>query len=81
MDNSNNLLYTLSPIKSLGSGTFGTVELYKCSSASASGEDKVIQTVAVKRPNDPSIDLLMEALFQWRVHNILSDFGLSFCIP
>jgi serine/threonine protein kinase len=79
MDNSNNLLYTLSPIKSLGSGTFGTVELYKCSSAS--GEDKVTQTVAVKRPNDPSIDLLMEALFQWRVHNILSEFGLSFCIP
>ena len=73
-DASKNLLFALTAIKSLGAGTFGTVDLYKM----IGDEEKQI---AIKRPKHPSVDLLKEALFQWRIHNILGEYGLSFCIP
>jgi serine/threonine protein kinase len=69
-------LYRLLPIEPLGSGTFGTIDSYK--SVHADGSERV---VAVKRPKHPEVDLFMEALFQWRVHKCLLDYGLGFSVP
>lgn len=72
---SSGVLFTLKPVKSLGSGTFGMVDMFLCE------QGGVKKHVAIKRPKHPSINLLTEALFQWKLHNDLKPYGLSFCIP
>jgi serine/threonine protein kinase len=69
------LLFTLKPLKTLGAGTFGSVDAFLCE------EDNQKKYVAVKRPRHPRVNLLTEALFQWKLHNDLKPYGLSFCIP
>lgn len=68
------LLFTLKAVKPLGAGTFGSVDVFLC-------EDYQKKYVAIKRPKYPRVNLLTEALFQWKLHNDLKPFGLSFCIP
>lgn len=75
LDSSGLLLYMLRPIAPLGSGTFGTVDSYRCIKG---GEESV---VAIKRPKYPEIDLFIEALFQWRTHRLMDKYNLGFCIP
>ena len=76
IDSSGIHLYKLSAIGPLGDGTFGTVDSYNA--LYADGSQRV---VAVKRPKHPEVDLFMEALFQWRVHKSLQEYGLGFSIP
>lgn len=64
------------PLKSLGGGTFGHVDAF--TRICAKGGSTV---VAIKRPKFPEMKLLTEALFQWKLHNDLEAFGLSFCVP
>jgi len=68
-------LFTLRPLEPLGGGTFGIVDAFSCV---AEGNKS---TVAIKRPKHPNIHLLHEALFQWKLHNDLKPYGLSFCVP
>ena len=75
IDSSGVILYTLRPIGNLGSGTFGTVDSFHCIKST---EETV---VAIKRPKYPQIDLLTEALFQWRIHRQMDKYHLGFCIP
>jgi len=63
------------PIKKLGAGTFGFVDLFTRKDNSES------KTVAMKRPKFPEMKLQGEALFQQRLHNELVAFGLSQCVP
>jgi serine/threonine protein kinase len=64
------------PIKNLGEGTFGYVDLF--TRTDTNGESR---TVAIKRPKFAEMKLLNEALFQKKLHEDLLPFGLSFCVP
>jgi serine/threonine protein kinase len=75
-DSSGHLLFTLKPYKELGSGTFGHVDAFYRITPYAS-----TTVVAMKRPKNPNVDVFIEALFQWKVHNDLREYGLSYCIP
>jgi len=75
-DASGNLLFTLKPYKQLGVGTFGHVDAFHRITPSS-----VTTVVAMKRPKNPRVDLFIEALFQWKIHNDLKEYGLSYCIP
>jgi serine/threonine protein kinase len=75
IDSSGLILYSLKPLSSLGEGTFGNVDSFRCI---CQGSERV---VAIKRPKYPEVDLFIEALFQWRTHNELKKFSLSFCVP
>lgn len=75
IDTSGLVLYRLKPIGNIGNGTFGIIDSFSC--INASGE----KVVAIKRPKYPEVDLFLEALFQWRVHLIMSKYELGFCIP
>jgi serine/threonine protein kinase len=75
-DTSGNILYKLIPKGSLGKGTFGIVDAFEKVFPDGSSE-----IVALKRPTDKKLDLLLEALFQWQLHNEMKQYGLEFCIP
>jgi len=64
------------PIKNLGEGTFGFVDLFTRTDAKQEAK-----TVAIKRPKFTQMKLLNEALFQKKLHEDLISFGLSFCVP
>ena len=70
------LLFSLKPLGELGGGTFGSVDSFLCKYP-----DGQAKHLAIKRPKHPNIQLLKEALFQWKLHNDLKLYGLSFCIP
>ena len=76
MRDASGLLFSLKPLGELGGGTFGSVDSFLCKYA-----DSQTKHVAIKRPKHPQIHLLKEALFQWKLHNDLKPYGLSFCIP
>jgi len=76
-DSSGLYLYRLFPVEKLGEGTFGKVDSFKC----VYKDTKEQSIVAIKRPKYPQVDLFMEALFQWRVHDCLEEYGLGFSIP
>jgi serine/threonine protein kinase len=82
-DSSGLYLYKLSPVENLGEGTFGTVDSFKCvyKDADCPSGQQGQSIVAIKRPKYPEVDLFMEALFQWRVHHCLEEYGLGFSIP
>ena len=65
-----------SPVKHLGGGTFGHVDMFSRRDL----EDKVT-LVAMKRPKFPEMKLLNESLFQQRLHNDLVAYGLGDCVP
>jgi len=75
-DVSGNFRFSLTPRDTLGRGTFGIVEEFL--RTDAAGVQKV---VAMKRPTCPRIDLLLEALFQWKLHKDLEAYGISFTVP
>jgi serine/threonine protein kinase len=79
-DSSGLYLYRLSPIENLGEGTFGKVDSFKCVYKDTEKQSRH-SIVAIKRPKYPEVDLFMEALFQWRVHHCLEEYGLEFSIP
>lgn len=64
------------PIGALGKGTFGHIDKFKRTDASGN-----VNYIALKRPNNPAIDLLTEAFFQHKLHNDLRKHGISFCVP
>jgi serine/threonine protein kinase len=68
-------LFKLKAAGPLGEGTFGQVDAF------VSDSGTVKRHVAIKRPKHPNLNLLTEALFQWKLHNDLQKHGLSFCIP
>jgi len=68
-------LFKLTAVKPLGEGTFGKVDSFLQESATTK------KHVAIKRPKHPKLNLLTEGLFQWKLHNDLQKYGLSFCIP
>jgi serine/threonine protein kinase len=76
-DASGVLLCKFSPLKKLGGGTFGHVDAFTRLCA-IGGES---MGIAIKRPKFPQMKLLNEALFQWKLHHDLEEFGLSFCVP
>ena len=88
-DSSGLYLYRLNPVETLGEGTFGKVDSYKCvykdadcqSGQSRQSRQSRQSIVAIKRPKYPEVDLFMEALFQWRLHHCLEEYGLGFSIP
>jgi len=82
-DSSGLYLYKLSPVENLGEGTFGKVDSFKCvyKDADCPSGQQGQSIVAIKRPKYPEVDLFMEALFQWRVHHCLEEYGLGFSIP
>ena len=73
-DISGNILFSLKPKHALGSGSFGHVDAFH-----RIGND--VKVVAIKRPKHPSLNLLLEALFQWKLHNDLIEYGIESCIP
>ncbi len=75
-DMSGNILYKLIPKGTLGKGTFGIVDAFEKLFPDGSSE-----VVALKRPTDKKLDLLLEALFQWQLHNEMKLYNLEFCIP
>jgi len=75
VSDSSGVLFTLKPVGALGGGTFGSVDAFYYE------EEGQKRHVAIKRPRHPNINLLTEALFQWKLHNDLKPYGLSFCIP
>ena len=75
-DVSGNKKFTLIPEGCLGKGTFGIVDAFKKKYPDGSS-----QMIALKRANHKSIDLLLEGLFQWKLHNEMEKVGLGFCIP
>ena len=74
-DVSDNLIFVLKPHKPLGNGTFGRVDSFAYELGNST------KYIAIKRPKHPNIHLLTEALFQWKLHKDLQEYGLSFCIP
>ncbi len=76
-DNSGVYLFRLSPIRSLGSGTFGIVDEFERTDMKTG----VKGIVAMKRTKHPNLDLFYEALFQHRLHEELKPFGLELCVP
>lgn len=70
-------LFQLSPVRALGSGTFGIVDEFERFDRS-NGEKRL---VAMKRTKHPNLDLFYEALFQHRLHEELKGFGLESCVP
>lgn len=75
-DLSGNLRFILIPKEPLGKGTFGIVDAFQ-----KIYPDGSTQLVAIKRPTHKKIDLLLEALFQWALHNEMKMLGLGFCVP
>jgi len=75
-DLSGQFVCKFTPIKSLGEGTFGHVDLFTRTDAKS-----ISKTVAIKRPKFVEMKLLQEALFQRKLHEDLLPFGLSFCVP
>lgn len=75
-DTSGVFICNYSPIKSLGAGTFGHVDAF-----TRTDSNKNSTIVAIKRPKFPEMKLLIEALFQWKLHHDLIAYGLSFCVP
>ena len=75
-DVSGRFICTFKPLKKLGSGTFGFVDLF----ARKDAVDKTTE-VALKRPKFPEMKLLAESIFQQRLHNDLVAYGLSSCVP
>ena len=69
--------FHLKPVGNLGAGTFGTVDIFQ----STNSRNSSTRQIAVKRPKHASVDLLLEALFQWKLHNDLKLYGLAFSIP
>lgn len=74
-DSSGTFICKLVAQKPLGGGTFGQVDAFNRISPEGS------TVVAIKRPKFHAMNLLTEALFQWKVYNDMEEFGLSFCIP
>ena len=64
------------PVKILGDGTFGHVDAF---TRLDSKNNSTI--VAIKRPKFPEMKLLIEALFQWKLHHDLIAYELHFCVP
>lgn len=64
-----------SPVKTLGEGTFGFVDLFNRKDASGN-----VIAVAMKRPKFPESKLLDEALFQRDLYDELIRYGLSQCV-
>jgi len=75
-DISGGLLCTFVAKKTLGGGTFGQVDAFTRTDPEGGS---II--VAIKRPKFHEMNLISEALFQWKLHHDLKDFGLSFCVP
>lgn len=75
-DTSGSLLYRLKPLGPLGKGTFAHVDKFE--QALASGE---VRHVALKRPREQKCNLLLEALFQWKLHQDLKPYGIQSCVP
>ena len=75
-DTSGNFICKYSPLKTLGAGTFGFVDLFIRRDA-----NKQKTLVAMKRPRFPEMKLLDESLFQMGLHNDLVAYGLSKCVP
>ena len=74
-DCSGHFLFQLEAKQQLGSGTFGIIDAFQ-----RKGEDGS-KLVAMKRNSHPSIDLCLEALFQWKLHQALTDYGIQSSIP
>jgi len=75
-DASGTFICSFKPLKSLGEGTFSYVD--KFSRTDASG---ISFSVALKRPKCADINLLYEALFQWKLHSELEEYGLGYTVP
>jgi len=74
-DTSGNFIAQLFAKNPLGQGTFGRVDAFIRKTSTDES------TVALKRPKHPNLDLFQEALFQWKLHNDLYRYGISFCVP
>ena len=75
-DSSGGFICKYIPLKSLGEGTFGYVDLFNRKDASGS-----TVRVAMKRPKFAESKLLDEASFQRDLHTELLMYGLSACVP
>jgi serine/threonine protein kinase len=72
---SGEFLYKLVAEGELGHGTYGIVQAFW-----KEMEDERI-LVALKRPKNNETNLLLEALFQWKLHKDLREFHISFAVP
>jgi serine/threonine protein kinase len=69
------LRFSLKFERALGSGIFGRVDAFLRKTAT---EERI---VALKRPRHPKVELLLEALVQWRLQQSLEEYNIGFCIP
>ena len=69
--------FTLKPSHNLGIGAFGQVDAFW----RITPDTIPPRLVALKRPKHPAVDIFIEALVQWRIHNALKAYGLAFCVP
>jgi serine/threonine protein kinase len=76
-DASGTQLFRLLPVRSLGQGTFGTVDEWTRIDAKTGAH----RQVAMKRTRHPNLDLFYEALFQHRLHQELKAYKLQACVP
>lgn len=75
VNDASGLRFTLKHSHALGSGTFGKVDAFI---RHTPDDDRL---VALKRPRHPEVELLLEALVQWKLRLCLKAFSLEFCIP
>ena len=75
-DASGQFLCSFKAIKNLGEGTFSFVDAFYRTDASGAR-----MAVALKRPKCPEVNLLYEALFQWKLSSELKEYGLGYTVP
>jgi serine/threonine protein kinase len=75
-DISGAFLYRLKPLGALGKGMFAHVDKFE--QILASGERRM---VALKRPREQRCNMLLEALFQWKLYKELKPYGIQSCVP
>lgn len=74
-DLSGNRRFKLKSKGYLGKGTFGQIDSFYREDVSGT------TVIALKRPNKQSVNLLLEGLFQWNLHNSLINFEIEFSVP
>jgi serine/threonine protein kinase len=74
-DCSGNYIATLRPVKSIGYGTFGILELFTRTTPSNT------QQVILKRPKEKGVKLTVEAFFQNYLYEQFEEFGLAHAVP
>jgi serine/threonine protein kinase len=76
LDPSGHFICSYTPLKHLGEGAFSVIDKFR-----RRDEKGKLNEIALKRPKYKELNLLYEALFQWKLHHDLEEYGLSHTVP